>query len=168
VAIETTLTRAHYELFAPIFWFVLLGPAGAILYCFSRSVERTWGGQEIAFNRVASRIFYWLDWLPARFSAIGFAVAGDFQDALYCWRTQARAWKDEAAGIMLASGAGALGTRLGEPLLSNGVLEYRPELGLGDVADADYLMSTVGLIWRVLVLMLALMLLMTFANWLGG
>jgi adenosylcobinamide-phosphate synthase len=169
VAIETTLTRAHYDLFAPIFWFVLLGPAGAVLYCFTRSVERTWGGREIAFNQVARRIFYWLDWLPARFTAVSFAIVGDFEDALYCWRTQAAAWKDEAIGIMLASGAGALGARLGEPLPSgNGIVEYRPELGLGDVADADYLMSTVGLIWRVLVLMLALILLMTFANVLGN
>jgi adenosylcobinamide-phosphate synthase len=95
-------------------------------------------------------------------------VVGDFEDALFCWRTQAAQWKDEAVGIMLASGAGALGVRLGEPLPLNGLMEYRPELGLGDPADADYVMSTVGLIWRTLVLMLALMLLMTFANWLGS
>jgi adenosylcobinamide-phosphate synthase len=77
-------------------------------------------------------------------------------------------WKDRAMGMMLASGAGALGVRLGEPLPIHGILEYRPELGLGDVADADYLMSAVGLVWRVLVLLLALVLLMTFANWLGS
>ena len=168
LAIETTLIRAHYGLFAPIFWFVLLGPAGAVLYRLSQSVDQTWGAQEDAFSRVAHHIFYRLDWLPARFTAVSFAVVGDFEDALYCWRTQAPAWKEEAQGILLASGAGALGVHLGEPLPGNGILEYRPELGLGDAADADYLMSTVGLVWRVLVLILALMLLMTFAKWLGN
>lgn len=168
VAIEHTLTRAHFDLFAPIFWFVLLGPGGALLYRLSQSARQAWNGTESDFTRVAQRIFYWLDWLPTRFTAISFAVVGDFEDALFCWRTQAAQWKDEAAGIMLASGAGALGVRLGEPLPLNGTLEYRPELGLGDAADADYVMSTVGLIWRALVLMLALMLLMTFANWLGS
>ncbi len=169
VAIEHTLTRAHYDLFAPIFWFVLLGPAGAVLYRLSQSVQLAWtDGVQSEFTRVAQRVSYWLDWLPARFTAISFAVVGDFEDALFCWRTQAAQWKDEAIGIMLASGAGALGVRLGEPLPVNGVPQYRPELGLGDVADADYLMSTVGLIWRALVLMLALMLLLTFANWLGS
>ena len=168
VAIETTLMRAHYNLFALVFWFMLLGPAGAVLYRLTQSVDQAWGGEEAAFNRVPRQIFYWLDWLPARFTAIAFAVVGDFEDALYCWRTQALAWKNEAMGIMLASGAGALGVRLGEPLPFKGIVEYRPELGLGDAADADYLMSTVGLIWRTLVLMLALMLLMTFANWLGN
>lgn len=168
VAIETALTRAHYNLYALVFWFMLLGPAGAVLYRLAQSVDQAWGGQEAAFNRVPRQIFYWLDWLPARFTAIAFAVVGDFEDALYCWRTQAMAWKNEAVGIMLSSGAGALGVRLGEPLPFKGIVEYRPELGLGDAADADYLMSTVGLIWRTLVLMLALMLLMTFANWLGN
>lgn len=167
VAIETALMRAHYSLYAPIFWFMLLGPAGAVLYRLSQLVDYAWGSQEVAFNRVPRTIFYWLDWLPARFTAISFAIVGDFEDALYCWRTQAVAWKNEAVGIMLASGAGALGVRLGEPLPFKGILEYRPELGLGDIADADYLMSTVGLIWRALVLMLALMLLLTFAHWLG-
>lgn len=168
VSIEHTLTRAHYDLFAPIFWFVLLGPAGALLYRLAQSVKLAWDGTESDFTRVSHRFFYWLDWMPSRFTAISFAVVGDFEDALFCWRTQAAQWKNEAVGIMLASGAGALGVRLGEPLPLNGALEYRPELGLGDVADADYVMSTVGLIWRALVLMLALMLLMTFANWLGS
>jgi adenosylcobinamide-phosphate synthase len=86
---------------------------------------------------------------------------------MYCWRTQSETWKDPTQGIMLSSGAGALGVKLGEPLFANGVLEYRPELGLGDVADADYVMSSIGLIWRSLVLLLTLILLMTFANWLG-
>lgn len=168
VTIEHTMTRAHFEIFAPIFWFILLGPGGVLLYRLSQSIKQAWNGAESDFTRVAHRVFYWLDWLPSRFTAISFAVVGDFEDALFCWRTQAAQWKGEAAGIMLASGAGALGVRLGEPLPLNGALEYRPELGLGDAADADYVMSTVGLIWRSLVLMLALMLLMTFANWLGS
>lgn len=167
IAIETTLVRAHHGLFAPVFWFVLLGPAGAVLYRLSHSVHESWGEQDTPFHQAARRIFDWLDWLPTRFTAVGFAVVGDFEDALYCWRTQATAWKKEAEGILLASGAGALGVRLGEPLPRGGILEHRPELGLGDPADADYLVGAVGLVWRVLVLMLILLLLMTFAHWLG-
>ncbi len=168
VAIETTLLRAHSGLFAPIFWFVLLGPGGALLYRLTQITNTAWGKEGGQFNLVGSRVHYWLEWIPAHVTAIGFAVVGDFEDAMYCWRTQASQWKDRAIGIMLASGAGALGVRLGEPLPINGILEYRPELGLGDAADADYLMSAVGLVWRVLVLLLALVLLMTFANWLGN
>lgn len=167
VTIEAALLKAHDGLLAPIFWFVLLGPAGAVLYRLAQMTRQTWQFEEGAFNHFAERAFYWLNWLPAHVTAISFAVVGNFEDAMYCWRTQVDGWKDRTLGIMLASGAGAMGVKLGGPLFANGVLEYRPELGTGDIADAEYVMSAVGLIWRALVLLLTMVLLMTFANWLG-
>jgi adenosylcobinamide-phosphate synthase len=167
VTIETVLLRAHSGLLAPIFWFVILGPAGAVLYRLAQLIQQAWQFEESNFDRPAQRLFYWLDWLPAHVTAISFAVVGNFEDAMYCWRTQVDSWKNRTVAIMLASGAGALGVKLGEPLFANGVLEYRSELGLGDAADADYVMSAVGLVWRALVLLLTMVLLMTFANWLG-
>ena len=72
----------------------------------------------------------------------------------------------EHAGIVLASGAGALGVQLGGPIPTvGGEPEVRPELGLGDEPEADLLPSAVGLVWRALVLWLLLMLLLTLANW---
>lgn len=169
VSIETTLKHAHYGLFAPILWFVILGPAGACLYRLSHVLKQVWQPrQHNEFNHFTRQVFGWLDWFPARFTAGCFAIVGDFEDAVYCWRIQAQSWPDKDIGIVLASGAGALGTRLGEPLASRGVLQFRPELGLGDEADADYLQSAVGLIWRVLVLMLGILLLLTFSHWLGN
>ncbi|OIQ82926.1 cobalamin biosynthesis protein CbiB [mine drainage metagenome] len=168
VGIEATLRHAHHDLFAPLFWFLLLGPAGALLYRLAYLLKNAWSEQHDDFGHFPQRLFDWLDWLPARFTAGCFAVVGDFEDAVYCWRTQAALWPSEAIGIILASGAGALGVRLGEPLTADGMLQYRPELGLGDVADADYLSSAVGLVWRVLVLMAGLLLMMTFAHWLGS
>jgi adenosylcobinamide-phosphate synthase len=167
VSIEATLRQAHYDLFAPILWFVLLGPAAALLYRLAYWVQSAWAGRG-RFGEFASTAFGWLDWLPARFTASSFAIVGDFEDAIYCWRTQAAAWPNKTLGILLASGAGALGVRLGEPLSSKGVVEFRPELGVGDEADADYLQSATGLVWRVLVLMALLLLLLTFAHWLGN
>ena len=166
--IEATLRHAHHDLIAPLFWFVLLGPAGALMYRLAYLLKNAWSEQHPDFRRFSQQLFDWLDWLPARFTASCFAVVGDFEDAVYCWRTQASLWPNEAIGIILASGAGALGVRLGEPLTCNGMLQYRPELGLGDEADADYLRSAVGLVWRVLVLVTGLLLLLTFAHWLGN
>ena len=168
LSIETTLLRAHYGLFAPMFWFVLLGPAGTLLYCLSKSTHEVWKGDLSDFSNFAHRVFHWLDWLPVRFTAISFAVVGDFEDAVYCWRIQSTTWPSEAEGIMLSSGAGAMGVRLGDPLPKQDTVEFRPALGIGDEADAEYVMSAVGLTWRVLVLMLALLFLMTFAKWLGN
>lgn len=167
VAIESTLRHAHYALFAPVFWFVLIGPAGALLYRLAHLTQSAWAAAMPGFGDFARRAFEVLEWLPARLSATCFAVVGDFEDAVYCWRTQAALWPNPALGIVLASGAGALGVRLGSPRPCGGALEFRPELGLGDEADADYLQSSTGLVWRVLALLLGLLLLLTFAHWLG-
>ncbi len=67
---------------------------------------------------------------------------------------------------MLASGAGALGVKLGGPLpVAGDKPEVRPEIGLGEEPDAELLPSAVGLVWRALVLWLVLILLLTLANW---
>ncbi len=169
VSVETVLRRTHHGLFAPVFWFAILGPAGALLYRLCHLSKIAWAQKdEGLFSRFATRAFEWMDWLPARITAGSFAIVGDFEDAVYCWRTQAQTWPDKALGIVLSSGAGALGVKLGEPLIYRGVLQYRPELGIGDEADADYLQSAIGLAWRVLVLLVSLLLLLNFAHWLGN
>ena len=99
-----------------------------------------------------------------RLTAAAFAVVGDFEDAVYCWRTQARDWSDPDAGVVLAAGAGALGVRLGMPLTAIEGVEVRPELGLGEQADSPTLDSVVGLVWRALVLWLFVLLLLTLAS----
>ncbi len=168
VSIETIFRRAHHGLFAPIFWFALLGPAGALLYRLSHLLKSRWVPVEgNPFHQFAHRVFNYLEWIPARITGAAFAVVGDFEDAVYCWRTQSLSWPNPFLGIILSSGAGALGVRLGESLPYRGIIEYRPELGLGDEADADYLQSAIGLVWRVLILMIGSLILLTFANWLG-
>lgn len=171
VSIETGLAESHRNVFGPIAWFAVLGPAGAILYRAAAQLRAQWAGraesESGAFGHFAERAFYIIDWLPARLTAVSFAAAGNFQDAVDCWRTQARAWAGVAQGVVLASGAGALGVKLGGELHEYGRVRYRPELGTGDDADADYMRAAVGLIWRALVTWMFLMFVVTLAYSLG-
>ena len=73
----------------------------------------------------------------------------------------------KSQGIVLASGAGALGVRLGLPIPQGGLPLDRPELGIGDEADADFMQSTVGLVWRALVFWMVLLLLLGLASLAG-
>ncbi len=171
VSIELGLAGSHRHVFGPVAWFIVLGPAGAVLYRAATMLNDKWGqrtdpefGQ---FGRFAARVHYFIDWVPARLSAASFAITGNFVDAVDCWRTQAKSWTDEVQGILLASGGGALGVRLGDALHQNGGLAFRPEMGGADPADVDYLDSAVGLIWRSLVLWMFLVLLVTVARSLG-
>ena len=181
--IEVSLQRGHYQWFAPIFWFIIfsavgLGAAGAVLYRLSDMTARTPAPLDSSNTpnkkSISKQIFNWLDTPPAYLTGWGFAIMGDFEDALYCWREQAATWlsgtnNDKNKGIILTSGAGALGVKLGgNSTTLNGITQPIPEIGLGDDADADYLHSAIGLVWRTLILMLSLLLLFTFAYWLGN
>jgi len=169
LTIEEALVASYQHVFAVVFWFVLLpGPSGAILYRLSSFLHRRWadsGDAELAaFGSFAAQVFRLLDWAPARLTGIAFAVVGDFEDAAYCWRTQAAKWPDPSLGVVLASGAGAMGVRLGMPFLSELSPVDRPELGLGDEADVGFLDSTIGLVWRALVVILFILLLLAIAG----
>ena len=152
LSIEEALTHSHRHVFGVLFWYVVApGPSGAILYRMAVFLDRRWGLLG-AFGRAAQRARRALEWPAVRVTAAAFAVVGDFEDAVYCWRTQARAWPDPLMGIVLAAGAGALGVRLGMPLAEIAGPAARPDLGVGDTAEPHVLDSTVGLLWRALVL----------------
>lgn len=176
VAIEQALLASHRHVFAPLLWFVVLGPAGVLLYRLAHLFNELWGERGETefgeFGQFARQAFALIDWLPLRITAASFAVVGDFEDAVHCWRTQADRWPNGGSGILLASGAGALGVRLGMPvhevIQDVGGLGDRPELGLGDDADPDFMQSTIGLVWRSLVLGLAVLVLVWVSGWVGG
>ena len=159
LAAEQGLREAHHGTFAVLFWFLLLpGPLGAVLYPLTLRAARLWAlpadPDEREFGWFAARALFFLDWAPQRATAFAFAIVGDFEDALFCWRSQAAQWLRPDEGIVLASGAGALGVRLGDAFARDGLVVDRPVLGTGDAAGEDALASLEGLLWRALVLWL--------------
>jgi adenosylcobinamide-phosphate synthase len=183
LATERGLVEAYRQVFAVLFWFTVLpGPAGAVLYRASVLLAQAWHGAEpgdddetpiararAAFGAPAGKLLWLLDWIPVRLTALSFAVVGDFEDAAWSWRTQAKSWAGEEGGwpmgIVLASGAGALGVELGGPVAVPGAPpRLRPTLGVGEGAEPEILPSAVGLVWRALILWLLVILLVTLAN----
>jgi adenosylcobinamide-phosphate synthase len=156
LATEHGLREAHHGTFGPLFWFLVLpGPLGLILYPLALRAAQSWSHlieSEREFGWFASRAFHVIDWIPQRASAFSFAVVGNFEDAIYCWRSQAAAWVRPEEGIVLAGGAGALGVRLGDPIPVGEAFVERPALGSGESAREDALASLEGLLWRALVL----------------
>lgn len=175
LAIEEALVASHRHVFGVMFWFVVLpGPAGPILYRLALSLKGRWGDKAGAehgqFGEFALQAARWLDWAPLRLTAMAFAVVGNFEDAVYCWRNQASRWRDPEAGIVLAAGAGAIGVKLGNPVrdgvsAAGPTLEERIEIGTGEAADPGFLSSTVGLVWRALVLWMLLLTMFEVATW---
>lgn len=188
--IEHALVSAHRHVFGVFFWFVVLaalglGPAGAVLYRLAEFASRYWSNrarrvgapQEDRLMRLAVNWFSIIDHVPARFTAGGFAVVGNFEEAVNGMRRDARLWGNTNEGVILAAAAGAVGVRLGGasgadadaepasgaefdlPSAEGATSGVRPQLG--------HLRSLVGLVWRGLVLWMLLLALLSVARSVG-
>ena len=198
--IEHSVIAAHRHVFGVLAWFSILaalglGPAGAVFYRMSEFVSRYWTHKDGAavqpssvwVQRAARRAWAVTDWLPARITALGFAVVGSFEDAIDCWRNDARRFPDANDGVILAATSGAVNVRLGGGVLTPVVVasgETMPR-ALGDdlpgvsgaridsgstpgrEPDLAHLRSVVGLVWRSVVMWMVLLALLTLARLLG-
>lgn len=193
-AIEHSLLAAHRHVFGVFFWFIVLstlglGPAGAVLYRMAEFAGRYWGFKSRTLDaptnerlmQLSRQLFGWADYLPARLTASGFAIVGNFEEAVNAWRRDARLWLHPNEGIILSAAAGALGVQLGGSA-APGITPDRSKtfeagsdaeatLAAGSTAGAlpqlGHLQSVVGLVWRSVVLWMLLLALMTLANLLG-
>jgi adenosylcobinamide-phosphate synthase len=179
-AIDIGLLEAHRHVFAVLFWFVLLpGPIGAVMYRLTEFIARRWnprpppGSAALPadrFGRFAAAAFRIIDWVPARLTALGFAIVGDFEGAVYCWRRIAAASHEQpthSRTLILGAAGGALGFRVLGDSESARLFDEPGQEGAGlSEPDPRAMRSAVGLVWRALVLWMLLLLLLTAATYL--
>lgn len=131
---------------------------------------------------LSARTFALLDHVPARLTASGFAVVGNFEEAVNCWRRDAVLWESNNEGVILAAAAGAIGVRLGgrdpragaepgpapdfEDIAALGALSSEGST-TGARPELSHLRSVVGLVWRSVVLWMLLLSLLSLANLIG-
>ncbi|MGB1906225.1 MAG: adenosylcobinamide-phosphate synthase CbiB [Spongiibacter sp.] len=154
--IETTLENSSDSLFASLFWFVFLGPAGVILHRLSNTLDAMWGYRNARFNffgAFAARVDDALNILPSQLVGFSFFIVSRSSAALRCHVRQGWRWKSISAGAVMASGAAALGVELGGTASYHGVANTRPPLGEGrapnreDIARAITLVNHTLLLW---------------------
>ena len=149
-AVESVLENGNEAVFATLFWFVIGGGAGALLFRLSNTLDAMWGYRTprlLVFGCAAARIDDGLNWIPARLTALSYGLLGNWDVARQCWRTQAPAWSSPNAGPVMAAGAGALELSLGGPAIYHGAVEDRPLLGQGPRPMAD----DIGRAWSLVV-----------------
>jgi len=155
---ESVLENGNDAVFGALFWFLLAGGPGVLLFRLANTLDAMWGyrtQQYLRFGWAAARIDDLLNALPARLTALTYAVLGRTRQALECWRRQAPSWDSPNAGPVMAAGAGALDLKLGGAAIYHGQEELRPQLGEGSAPDARAIRAAVSLVRRGILLWLA-------------
>lgn len=148
LALQLPVMDAYRDIFAPLFWYLLLpGASGPLAYLFARFAAQRCGGLAVAGLAL-------LDWLPSRAAAIVFALAGRFDDAMLGLRAAHAMGRRLGPGapvqqaLLLASAGGSLGTDLLDPASRQRLAEQAPEFDV--VAEAPTL-AQVGALRALLV-----------------
>lgn len=165
--VESVLENGNDAIFGALFWFAVFGGPGALLFRLANTLDAMWGYRTERYNlfgRTAARLDDALNWLPARLTAVTYALLGQTGKALTCWRAQAPGWDSPNAGPVMAAGAGSLGVSLGGAAIYHGQEEIRPPLGAGPAPVAADLGRAIVLIRHSLWLWLAVLFVIGILN----
>lgn len=114
---EAFLVRIHERLFAPLFWFVILGPGGAVLYWLSKNAvcalkPKSSHEAPSEYAEVARRIHGTLSWIPAHLLALSYGLVGSFdstwRDLRAYYRTCEKQFFENNEAVLLCAGRAAL------------------------------------------------------------
>lgn len=155
--IENILIEANNRLIAVFFWFALLGPLGAMLYRLATLLNKAESERGGGLAEAVQRLMWLLDWVPARLCAIGFALSGNFVEAMHGWRDDAGKWADTNRGVLLASGLGAM----------DQMDEEHAEEEVSPERETARISETIALVRRMVLVLLAFLALLTLGGWIS-
>lgn len=147
--VESVLENGNDAVFGALFWFLVGGAPGVVLFRLANTLDAMWGYRTpryLYFGWAAARFDDVLNFIPARLTALTYSLLGSTANALRCWRVQARAWDSPNAGPVMAAGAGALQLSLGGGAYYHGEWEERPPLGSGAPPDASSIQAALRLV----------------------
>jgi len=156
--IESVLENGNDAIFAAIFWYLVAGLPGVVIFRLVNTLDAMWGYKSprlIHFGWAAARLDDVMNYIPARLSAFSYAMAGNATSAFRCWLSQAKQWKSPNAGVVMASGAGSLGLCLGGEAVYHGETQWRPKLGQGGEAEFQDIGRALQLLRRAIFIWLS-------------
>ncbi|MBA3582482.1 MAG: regulatory signaling modulator protein AmpE [Gammaproteobacteria bacterium] len=153
--------ECNTRIFGVLFWYLVLGPAGALLFRVSAAIMHEARREQSNLQAAAQKIFGLLGWIPARITAMGFFLAGSFEDAVDGWR-RARVgdqdWHQQNERLLAKTGAAAMQHEVEDIVLDDETT---------DEETLYWVRAARGLVLRTLVVWLVGIALMTLGGWTG-
>lgn len=124
---EAVFVQANNRLFGVVFWFVVAGPFGALVFRVTdllrrealQRAERADASPNAAAVALSTQQLHGvLAWVPARLLALTYGVVGSFEESFAGWRaylaSESDHFFDANDRLLVHAGRGALGTRWSE------------------------------------------------------
>jgi len=153
---EEVLLQANIRLLGVFFWFILLGPVGAVLFRVSVLLKENQQTENDDFADASRELYRIMIWLPARICVLSYAVAGNFVDTMSYWNGVSDLWLRDSEDFIVVSGVGAL--------------RYEQRVGRDELEDEEPdiagIQHALSLVKRAVIVWVVLLGLLTVTGWL--
>lgn len=153
---EEVLLQANTRLLGVFFWFILLGPVGAVLFRLSTLLKENQQAENDDFADASRELYRIMIWLPARICVLSYAVAGNFVDTMSYWNGVSDLWLRDSEDFIVVSGVGAL--------------RYEQRVGRDELDDEEPdiagIQHALSLVKRAVIVWVVLLGLLTVTGWL--
>lgn len=165
--IDAVFASALRRWFGVLFWFLLLGAAGALLYRLAALSAQGEAREALPpeARDGATRLHALLDWPVAQAMSLSLALVGNFDTVLAAWRDAGGASFRLGNAFLAAAGRASVRSEIAEEtseLIEEGVAPGNAWVQLGELPE---LRDAMSLVWRVLLLWLAILALFVVAGW---
>lgn len=167
--VEAVFRNAQRRWFGVLFWFLLLGPVGALLYRLTALACEEDAADVPSETRAGARtLLSLLDWPVAQLMTLALALAGDFDTVVGAWKDNGGASLRFDADFLAAAGRASVRIELADEAMDyadHGVVA--PGVLVAAMGELPELRDAMSLVWRVLLLWLVVLALFVVAGWVG-
>lgn len=155
-SVETTLENGCDALFGALFWYLVGGAPLVVAYRLCNTLDAMWGYRTERFEwfgKSAAKLDDAFNFIPARLTAISYAICGNVRKAANSWRNYASELRSPNAGPVMTAGAGSLNLKLGGDAYYHGQLTQKVNFGgqnlpqASDIKRATNLVMSATVVW---------------------
>lgn len=164
--VESTLENGCDGVFGALFWCLIGGAPLVVAYRLVNTLDAMWGYRTERFEyfgKPAALLDDILNFIPARLTALSYALMGNTKTALRCWQRQSSQLMSPNGGPVMCAGAGSLNVKLGGPTVYQNQLVDKPYFGgdhsvkVADIKRANSLIVKTAFLWCAAILVVDLL-----------